>query len=155
MPVQSAQVERLTEERVPAEHRGWVGAALILPLNRILDLLRTLLNRGVSLRTHINAQVVERKFTPPTSSADITDQGDWSTSRFDTPLTLSGPVLGVQVLACYTVDTAGHDIGPVGNLPSPIWREVVVQGQRHLRLVYVFNLAAGTKYRLVLLAWGQ
>lgn len=155
MPVQASQLERLSEEQVPAEHRGWAGRALLLPINRLIDLLRVLLNRGVSLRTNVNCQVVERKFTPPSSSSDITEQGDWSTSRLDTPLTISGPVLGVQVLACWTLDTAGHDVAPVGNLPSPAWREVVAQGQKHLRLTYQYGLSSTTKYRLVLLIWGQ
>lgn len=148
MAVQSSQVVALTTDDVPREVRSWVEQALIIPLNRILDLLRTLLNRGVSLRTHINAQVFERKFTAPSGS-------DWTAAKLDTPSTLSGPALGVQVLACYTLDGAGHDTGPVGALPTPTWREVVVNGARQLRLVYQSGLTAGTKYRLVLLAWGQ
>lgn len=146
--IQSAQIEKLTDEHVPPEHRGWVNTAVLLPMNRVLDLIRNLLNRGVSLRTHINAQVIERKFTAPSGS-------DWTNDKLDTPLNLSGPVLGVQVLACYTTDGAGHDTGPVGALPSPTWREAVVERRRVLRLVFQSGLTPGTAYRLVLVAWGQ
>lgn len=155
MPVLPAQVAPLTTDDVPKDVRSWVEVALLVPLNRILDLFRSLLNRGISIRTHVNAQVIERKFTPSSSSTDPLEQLDWSSDRLDTPSILSGPCLGVQVLACYTIDGAGHDTGPVGNLPSPVWREVVVQGQRQLRLVYQFGLTSGVRYRMVMLAWGQ
>lgn len=155
MPVQSSQLVPLASDDVPREVRPWVEQALVVPLNRILDLFRTLLNRGISIRTHVNAQVIERKFSPPSSDPDITVTADWSASKLDTPSTLSGACLGVQVLACWLLDGAGHDSTPVGSLPSPIWREVVINGQRHIRLVYQYGLTAGSKYRLVLLAWGQ
>jgi hypothetical protein len=155
MPVQSAQVAPLTVDDLPAQQRGWVELALIIPINRVLDLLRTLLNRGISLRTHVNAQVAERKFTPPTSDPDYTVQGDWSASRLDTPITLSGPVLGVQVLGCWTTDTAGHDVAPVSGLASPSWREVIVDKKRVLRLVYIPGLSSGIRYRVLLLLWGS
>ncbi len=155
MPVLPAQVAPLTTDDVPPGARSWVEVALLVPINRVLDLFRSLLNRGISIRTHVNAQVIERKFIPPFTSTDITEVIDWSTSRFDTPLTLSGAVLGVQLLGCWQVDGAGHDVGPVWNLPSPVWREVVVQGQRHLRLLYQFGLTSGVRYRMVILAWGQ
>jgi hypothetical protein len=155
MPIQAAQVERLTEEHIPAQQRGWVTMALLVPINKVLDLLRTLLNRGVSLRTHINCQVVERKFTPPTVDTDYQNQLDWSTYRLDTPLTLTGPIIGVQVLGCWTLDSAGHDVASVSGLASPSWREAVVQGGKVFRLVYIPGLLASTRYRLVLLLWGQ
>jgi len=153
--IQSAQIERLTDDHVPTPQRGWVNDAVLLPLNKVLDLLRAFLNRGVSLRTHINCQLVERKFTPPTSSADYQEQLDWTSSRFDTPLALSGPILGVQVLGCWTLDGGGHDVASVSGLAAPSWREVIAQGSKVFRLVYVPGLTSGTKYRLLLLLWGQ
>lgn len=155
MPILPTQIAPLTPDDLPKDVRSWMDAGLLIPLNRLLDLLRSLISRGISIRTHINAQVIERKFIPPTASTDIADEVDWSTSRFDAPLTLSGPVLGVQVLAAYKVDGAGHDTGPVWNLPAPVWREVLVEGKRNLRLVYQFGLQSGQRYRLVLLAWGS
>lgn len=155
MTIQAAQVDRLTDDHVPPEHRTWVNQALLLPINKVLDLLRNLLNRGISLRVNINAQVIERKFTPPSSDTDYTVQGDWTSSRFDSPLTLSGPVLGVQVLGCWTLDGGGHDVAPVSGLASPSWREVLVQGGKMFRLMYVPGLSSGVKYRLLLLIWGQ
>lgn len=155
MSVQASNVERLHDEAVPPEHRGWVNMALTLPINRVFDLFRALIDRGISLRHHVNAQVVELRLNPPTSSVDITEQLDWSGSRFDTPSTLAGPCLGLQVLQCWTVDSAGHDVAPVGNLPSPAWREVVLRGKNHIRLLYQFGLTSGVRYRIVMLAWGQ
>lgn len=154
MPILPQQIPTLTTDDIPGGVRSWVEAGLLVPLNRLLDMLRQLLNRGISIRTHINAQVIERKFTPPSADPDITIQGDWSASKFDTPSTLSGPCLGLQVLACWELDTAGNDRTPIGNLPTPAWREVVINGQRHIRLIYQYGLS-GSRYRLVLLAWGQ
>jgi len=148
MTIQSAQIEHLTDEKVPPEQRGWINTAILVPVNRLIDLLRILLNRGISIRTHVNAQVFERKFVAPSGT-------DWTTAKLDTLLNLTGPVLGVQVLACYTTDGAGHDTGPVGALPSPTWTETLADRKKVLRLVYQSGLMAGTAYRLVLLAWGQ
>lgn len=148
MPVQSSQVESLTADNLPREIRPWVEKAVILPINRVLDLLRTLLNHGVSLRQHVNCQVIERTFIVPSGS-------DWSMAKLDTPLSLVGPVLGLQVLAAYRMDTANHVSGPLGGLPSPTWTELVQNGGKFLRLINQSGLTAGWTVRLVLLAWGQ
>lgn len=148
MPVQSSQITAVTADVVPREARTWVDQALILPLNRVLDLLRILLNRGVSLRTHINCQVFERRFIVPSGS-------DWTDEKLDTPLDLAGPVLGLQVLAAYRLDTAGHDTTPIGGLPSPTWREIAANGGKFLRLVSQSGLTAGHTVRILYVAWGQ
>lgn len=148
MPLRSTELVDLNPEDVPEGQRSWVSTALIIPLNRVLAGFRQLLNRGISLRAHVNAQVVERKFTAPSGS-------DWSAERLDVGLTISGPVLGVQVLACYSLDASGNDAGPVGALPSPTWKEIVQNGGKSLRLVYQSGLTGGSRYRLVLLVWGQ
>lgn len=148
MPVLPAQVTALTLDEVPKEMRPWVEAALVVPLNRLIDNIRTLLTHGVSLGVHVNAQVMERRFTAPNSEVD------WSSHRFDTPLTLSGSVRGLQVLGCWTLDTAGHDVASLAGLSSPSWREVAVDGKKVLRLLLQPGLTEGVTYRLLLLAWG-
>lgn len=150
MPAAANQLSPLTLDEVPKDMRPWVEAALVLPVNRLIDTVRALLTHGVSLGAHVNAQVVERRFVAPGTAGC-----DWSSHRFDTPLTLSGPVLGVQVLGCWTVDSAGHDSAPVGGLPSPKWAEVASEGRKALRLVFQAQLTEGLRYRLLLLLWGQ
>lgn len=149
MPISPTQLVPLTLDEVPKEMRPWVEAALVVPINRLIETLRSAFGNNISLGTNINAQVIERKFTAPN------DEIDWDAFRFDTPLNLiTGPVSGVQVLGCWTVDSAGHDVEPISGLATPKWREVVVQGKRNLRLIQQPGLVTGTKYRLVLLAWG-
>lgn len=154
MSVQSSQIPTLSADDLPKDVRSWLERGVLGPLNRVLDLLRALLNRGISLRAHVNAQVVERKFIPPSSDPDFTNQLDWSASKLDTPSTLSGACLGVQVLGAWTIDGAGRDVASVSGLPAPSWREVVVDGGRQIRLIYQPGLTSGVRYRLVLLAWG-
>lgn len=148
MTVQASQVTTVSTDAVPKDQRSWVDAALVVPLNRTLDLLRALLGRGISLRTNVNAQIVEKKFVAPAGT-------DWSAARLDSPLELSGPVLGVQVLGCWTVDGAGHDVASVGGLSSPAWRSLVTDGALLFRLLDQPGLTAGTRYRLLLLLWGS
>lgn len=148
MPVQSSQIEPLTGDALPRDMRPWVEKSLILPLNRVLDLLRSLLNRGISLRTHVNCQVFERRFIVPSGS-------DWTEERLDTPLTLTGPVLGLQALAAYRLDTAGLDETPIGGLSLPTWREIAANGGKFLRLVHQAGLTAGHTVRVLYVAWGQ
>lgn len=155
MTVRATSLQSLNADAVPAEHRSWVERVLVVPINRALDVFRALLANGITLQTHVNAQVIDLAFTPPSSSADPFEQLDWSGSRFDTALTtVAGPVVGLQVLGAWTLDSAGHDAAPVSGLCGPSWKEVVVQGRKHLRLVYQPGLTSGTRYRLRLLAWG-
>lgn len=148
MTVFSSQISQLSTDDAPSNVRGWLESVVVLPLNRTLDLLRTLLNRGISVRTHMNAQVFERRFIVPSGM-------DWTAERLDTASTLSGQALGIVPLAACSVDGAGHDSGPLGGLGLPVWREVVVNGGRAFRLVFQDGLTAGDKVRLVYLAWGQ
>lgn len=149
MPVLSTQIVPLTLDEVPKEMRPWVEAALVLPLNRLMESIRVLLANGISLGANVNAQVLDLRFVAP--AAEV---GDWSSHRFDSPLTLSGPATGVQVLGAWTLDAAGHDSAAAGSLPSPTWREVVVGGKRSLRLVFQSGLSEAVKYRISYLVWG-
>lgn len=147
MTVRPQNIQPLNPDELPPEARSWAERVLVIPLNRTLDTIRTLLTNGVTLQTHINAQVVERVFVAPSGS-------DWSADRLDTVLDLTGAVVGVQPLSVMTVDGAGHDLAPVGGAGMPVWREVAINGRRLLRIIHQDSLTAGTRYRVKWLAWG-
>lgn len=144
---------RLVVDHVPAEARGWVERALTAPLNRFLQPLADSLKK--IFLSQLNVQVVELKIRIPSSSVDITEVVDWASSKFDTPLTITTATLGVVLMGAYSLDSAGHDSGPMWNLPAPVWQEVTLSGVRNLRLRYQFGLTSGTMYRLVYLVVGQ
>lgn len=143
-------IRLLTPDEVPTADRPWVERVLIQPLNRMLDPLRLLLDRGISVQTNMHAQVFALAFTAPSGS-------DWSSSRFETVSALRGSALGIIVIRCDLLDSAGKPSTPVSDLGLPAFEERVATGrtERLFRLVYQPGLTAASRYRVTYLAWGD
>jgi hypothetical protein len=140
---------RIVADNAPPEHRGWVQRALVEPINRLLEPIYAALDRGLSVRTNMNAQVLEATFIAPS---------DWAGAPQDFASTLRGRCLGVQVLRADHLDASGKPTGDNhGTMGAPDWEEILPASAKAptIRIRNQTGLTAGVRYRVVWQALGE
>jgi hypothetical protein len=138
-------VTKLVSEQVPAEHRSWVEASLLGPLNRLLAPLQEALAR--IFVSQLNVQVLEHRGLPPST-----------TRPAEFVLSISGKVAGVSApIYCRVLESSGQEGAAVGALTSPVWTEVSATDRAggKVRITSQETLTPTTKYVLRWLVLGS
>lgn len=131
-----------TADGMPGDTRSWMERTIIRALNEFYRPLRALLNRGLSVQSNLNAQVIGPRRVVGTAS--------WQT--VEVPSALRGRCLFILAPRAVVLDSANQ---PSAEDPSawapPGWQE----RDGRLRIFSQVGPQAGVTYSVTWLAFGE